>query len=1576
VDPDSGAVAFENLSTQTIERDLPTEPEFVVSIPPPHKGGASAGPLGILFEPNFSGLQRHGWRSGRRGSGYDAGAVVKGTRPGSFAATHMPRLRPGHHLIAVNGSSVLRCTFDATMALLKAATRPMVLRFHDPFAVPAPVAAACSGSGGPPPLPRVQVGPVQLPTVPAAVFNAPSIVPPPPELSGVTDATGAGGGGSSGSGSSGGAPVPVLPKKVLAMAQQTLSLALDTLCHMDVAGSLRQSNEAQSSAGDADAAGKSRAEGQRLQRALGETGFLRALGAIATGISSDAMHAKLLDVRVASDLESGPAMLKVEDEDDALADQSKPTTSDMVAIKAVKAMGVLTACNPEALNRPDAAAYDPMSRPVLLERARKMADVDVFKKVIDAVATRDNRAYASSAVDTVSTILRVYDLNGRDNGLAPSNQTTLQTAMRKQEFLPALEGASKLLSQMAASNSDQDGRTFIEKCTVAARALHVMSESGLHRVRGPDGRWTVASATGILGDGPSAPLEAKAAMQACVALDRAARFIDDGSIVLAPDGLAVSMGTAISRHINDPFVCACLLAALARLCAHPVNALQVANANLVSLAIQAAARHQTVQRVAESCMSLIFNVGRDLDNSPGLLEVGVVNCACHIGRAYLLHATNAGGTPIPFELAPAGYEAELGEAIAFQGPQRYVRDRNAVRPRLVRSCVNIMINLACWRAPNAMGMTSVDMIMENNAIPLLGEIIRTHIRDAGVVTSVLNCTANIAFKNQSVQMALGLTLFDAVVLAGYEFQDDVQLMSMALRTIGNLTNQDDNIYRALGYGAARMISSAVMRNINSAPLASLAASVLSNIASIEPVDEETAKLFSDQLLMARASRVDHAWKSLHPTRAENTSLQKLFTLKTPIWSIAEWIMLNERGVEALACAMTHHSTDGSVVEACLRTLLCVAGEDDVAVEMVNRHDIVSRTLFVMRASDFDVSVQLSGATLLQMIAAVDEATNAVRASEVAHALCSAIENHKNSVISALSSAVNAIASLPPQAQGNGGVLIGTLASAIQGKPMQVMQLLARVLETLQLVHGSRAAKTVIEMNTCGGVLQIMVVSTAVLNALARRGMDINTPSTVHAALQNTLQLIHAGALLLSHWLQPPVGPRAAACGYDDRSLLDLMMLRSTIVGSERLTPSLLRLGELCVLGTGEAGDPARPAIAAVAARPLIDMLCCTTITSLVLPIHQDHRYPRTGHGIECDSFGADQMVRLGGFDVFGSLVMAYCTDVVQRAASSPSPDTVQLTSRLMVAELLTLVEGLLITGSDHALSLTAQLGQLALGEGPLDSTIGRLSASATALTTILSHPGFMQLDDAPSPLKITDITDLARRVLGRVQMRVESNGNGITSKSSISEPEAAAIFGYSISRARQLMANNPTAFYNTPTRTVAPYSPAASSPGAPLQKQPSLSGGGAPAVAPAVSQQRAVRQEMAARFVFEITYWAPDFKNSRRAIIGASADQQIFILYDAKTAQKDIANGLAVGSEAMAHHAFKMFQFLAVSSIRIGLPMLNGHMQKSGGLFKSSPKPERCLCIDGPSSETFCVLEVQDVKGAGQIQAMMGALLQ
>lgn len=128
-----GRVFFVNHIYRGTEWALPTDTEYEVRF-------AYPGSLGIELEQSFSGTERHGRTSGRRDSASPLGAVVKSLVSGG-SADLVRHIKPGHQLVSYNGIRVTEMPFDAVLHAIQVTPRPLILRFFDPYAVDATVAA-------------------------------------------------------------------------------------------------------------------------------------------------------------------------------------------------------------------------------------------------------------------------------------------------------------------------------------------------------------------------------------------------------------------------------------------------------------------------------------------------------------------------------------------------------------------------------------------------------------------------------------------------------------------------------------------------------------------------------------------------------------------------------------------------------------------------------------------------------------------------------------------------------------------------------------------------------------------------------------------------------------------------------------------------------------------------------------------------------------------------------------------------------------------------------------------------------------------------------------------------------------------------------------------------------------------------------------------------------------------------------------------------------------------------------------------------------------------------------------------
>ena len=708
VDAATSTVAFENLDYNAVEPRLPTDAEYVISVPPSEQG-----PLGLCLEPNFSGLARVGWRSGRRNSGTNIGAVVRSVKPGTFLASSGV-VRPGHHLIAINGSSTLTLSFDETVAALRATDRPIVLRLHNPHAVPADFATAAASMAAP--------ASVLHPLAPLSV------------------------GGVTVQGNVNLQKLDGLGRKNAAEAVRTLDMALGAL------GRMAATQPASDAAGEDAAAAQERAD---FQAAVRDSGMLHTLSAVITGQAADALTGA--GHRVDGDDVQGP-----------------PRTTDTSAMLALQALSVLTGTDDATLNRPDAPAFAAGSSALLRQRALAMSGEGLLNRTIEAVGTRNSPAFAGAAVHTVNTIMQTYGLGGVAAGLTGSNLVTLQSVTRKSDYLPVRAGAELTIAVLSSEFPYQDGKGFLVLVAAAVNAINSMTAAGLARACTPDGR-LVTMNRGAPMSGPPPPVVV-AATDAMIRADRASRLLDDAAVVAPSQELCAAIMPCLAAHAHDPFFAAGLLSCAAKLSVVPQVAAALAMDGTLNLADSICGMFHADARICEVLPALYFNVGRDLEFSEAILNAGGVPRIISIARARMRHVTSSTGSPCSWP--PPGREREVGEVVVLEGEDRYAREHNAVSPRLVRVCVNVLINLACHRPPTAAG-TSVQQIERFGGVQLLGDVLSSNLDEPKVVTSVLNAAANIAFKNRGVQLAIGELMLDAVILAGWQYNAESQLICSA-----------------------------------------------------------------------------------------------------------------------------------------------------------------------------------------------------------------------------------------------------------------------------------------------------------------------------------------------------------------------------------------------------------------------------------------------------------------------------------------------------------------------------------------------------------------------------------------------------------------------------------------------------------------------------------------------------------------------------------------------------------------------------------------------------------------------------
>ena len=1597
----TGEVAFENLCSGLMETALPTDNEYIVTV-----AAAATGPLGLQMEANFSGRERFGVRSGRRNSGFDLGAVVRGVKPDSVLG-RIGRLRPGHHLMSINGAACDRICFVDTVTQLKAAGRPLVLRFHDPYAVPPNVAQMAlkanvnekQAMGS-----NVMLGGRRLDHSMLAQKKH----------------VGA-------------------DKKQAAQAQATLDLALKMLAKIDVA----KADALASQLGDGPAAD--------AQRAMQDPGFLRAITSSVTGNAMDVAPAQVREQLEAANREKAAAAkreadraskgpLSAAEEEKELAaqaeeEESRDLTEEAEAEAAVahhsntsdaSASAAMAALKHLATGGGTTAAKDdPDVRALINERAARMAKAGVWNRALEAVTSRNAPEFSTAAVSAVAQVAAVHEGSAMtDLGLGGQALIAVQNVARRSEFkgemVEAVQGLSRSL---ASENEDQDGEGYLRLIAECVQGIAEFTKQHYSRMVSPKDGSTFYTAPGGASE-TKMPAIMRDVFDKLVRLDRITRVIEDAAIVsgakaaVTVDGQRVpllkALPFAVEGQETDAFIVSVLLGCAAKLAYLPSNArAMLEQGSLLSIVDTTLSHHPNDLRMCECVAALYFNVGRELDQSEALLRAGVVAKVTLLARAYLKSRQTWTGSVCAW--APEGKEHEVGEVVVLPSSAKLARDKNTSRPRLVRTCINVLINLACYRKPVASGATSVDLIVSCRGVELLGEVLLAHISDVTVVTSVLNCAANIAFKNQAVQLAIGQTMTDAIVLSGWSFQRDVSLLSMALRAIGNLTNEDVNIYRGLGFGVLRMMSAAMRNNGSDVALQTLSASVLSNIASVEAVEDpqlaaEDLALFSE----VHAMRCSHPAIMLRPEPADAENVRRLLAARKQTWQITPWLMLDEGAVACLVNAMQRNSTDIVLIDACLRTLTCVASSEDpeVGAALIARHDLVGKTLFVMRAADFDVGVQSGGVTLLHHFAAQPLTLPAVVATDAALMLLMALETHKASLVVALQQASGAMAA----AQERGGdaaamqqELVRCLAAALDGRPMQVLMLATRICDTVTLLSssGARAIKAALELSSPLTVATLLQSALGVFNSMARRGVAVMhlQAKAGNAAVHALTAFCESCAQLLATWVRHPAARAALAPGADGRTVVSAdeesacFAVRAALTNGGRSYVALMRLCELCVLGTGEAGSPATLAVSIRCARAVVGLFAALLVRGAVLPEFSNAGNAEGAGGsaapyLEVDGASVEGVVAAGGCGMMGALLLAGCQAVMALLATQSQHwqargyvhfDAAAATARLLVAQVVVLLDalGAVAHNADEA-GLCADI---------LDAAAGAVGGAVS------THAAFLAADLTPGPLRISDVAGACQRASARLNGRIAAHaatGSTAAQAPTFGTSEARALFCFSLARAKAQTASGsghgkvsggsaaqaPVAslpFYASsmpppPPPSMLQQDAAPPPPPPPPQQQLAAAAGGARS-SKALTRAKSVKVFAGALSQpggVLATMWHEGAATPVAVVCDARCVD--LLLFPASLAKKG-PSALLDTSKAVA-----IVPGGAFDRARIGKPLAAGKTVDSGskgGWFgKKGPKPEHTVCLDSAEGDTLVQIEAPNAKAGEALRAACEGLAQ
>lgn len=1553
---DEQRVGFENIYIGKVEPALPSENEYVIALPATATGG-----LGLLLEPNFSGTERYGIKSGRRNSGFDQGAVVRSVKPDGIIA-QFDKVRQGHHLISINGTSLSRLSFKETTEILKGAGRPLLLRFHDPYSVSANLAAMAF---------KGNVNESQAKAVIA---------------------------------SSKGTTKVSVDQKMVAEAQATLDLAIQMLSTLDVSKANKD---------------------PELKAALADSGFLRTMAAAVSGNAMDAapenVRDKLEEEAAARALEkkreadkADLASLSKEEQERQIALMNEEHESvDLTDVGIADNSPTITS-NATALHAIDAIKHIAQGGNVETNKAinEGMARAEVFKRTLMTVQRRNTNEFTEKAVTSVVSVINSQKIKPTDLGLDGESLITIQAAGRRVEFgVTAVDAIKSVSSLLSEDHSEQDGEGYIRLLAECITEVHAFSVAGYMRHHAKDG-----STFYVVPGGASewhCPVAMKPTLKKLVTLDRYTRQLED---VAVPDGTKatstvggkikpalVALGEVITLQLEDTFITSVLMGCAAKLAYLPRNAkLLMGEGGIFKILNDTLATHTTDLRVCECVAAIFFNCGRELDQSVVLLENGCVPKITALARAYINARMPWTGTPCSWP--PEGEEDMVEEYLVLPAVNKLAKDKNVHRPRLVRMCVNVLINLACYRRKISSGQTAVSLIVANKGVELLGQILLAHINDVTVVTGVLNCAANMAFKNREVQLAIGLTMTDAITLSALSFQRDTMLLSMALRAVGNLTNEDVNIFRGLGFGVVRVISTGMKANSSDVGLLTLAASVLSNLASIEGTDDPQLVLEDlDYFKDAYDLRVKHPMEALRPTTKDAATISSLLQMNTEMWKIGSWLMIEEGAVAGLVSAMQRFSTDVNLVDACLRTLLCVVQSEDLDVPkaLVARHDLISKTILVMRASDFNVEIQLSGTMILEQFVKNRDTIQSAAASDASLTMLASIENNKATLISSLQSATSSVLSAVDQ--GNLATVIADIITTRTLHKVQtalsLVELVCSVVTTLSL-NSTRALKAAIEVLTPSTLMAILQAALGLLNAATRRGINmLDIPQALEKSIKELAGLCDSVAGLLFILVRNPASNAAALVGADGRVAVSAdeeaccIAARNIVTGGGRNFSSISRLCELCIIGTGEPESPASISVPLKTAKAISSIAAAFLIRSPVLPtvlISDRNTYgPLRADVVEVDQVALSALATSNFCNSFGAILLSSCqallsltTEQVKlfNAQGTVKFDAASIVSRHLVAQALLILD---IVGSSCEIMEVSVLAT------------DFIDASAAALNDLKAgeNGAFIANDIAMSPLKLTDLADIGYRCSTKLNARV-ADATRPPEYPTIGPSEARSVFTFSMVRAKQgYNASSSIAQPTTPQRAVAVQPP--SKPSAAVQQPisaavPMAAAAVAPSAAPASARpagsdkaklQRAKSVKGFAGPIIRptgvaVTLWIGD--QSPKVILRADEATGDLIFFPAALLVKPGVSALTVANKGAAlavieHGGFDVVRVGAELKAGKAVPVKSGGFLGLGG--PAGPAPAKTICLDSSDGDTIARLECASAKEATDVSTNISALL-
>jgi hypothetical protein len=511
------------------------------------------------------------------------------------------------------------------------------------------------------------------------------------------------------------------------------------------------------------------------------------------------------------------------------------------------------------------------------------------------------------------------------------------------------------------------------------------------------------------------------------------RVLEDEAVTAVPPSVVEGMVAALEAHAHDPGVVGILVSALAKLAANPENheAIEASGALDKIVSNIREHGHTADPRVCEGLAALVLPLSFD----PFFVRnvIGPSNVApllIEIADKYAAHLTTFVGSPMSWvpENAP-DHNKSISAITAADTPD--ADEKNRRLPRVAQCCAQSLANLACDNDVNpTTGKSTVDLLIEHGAVDVLGALMRRHRDNPRLLEDSICGLSNLAFVSDAIQLSIGRSCMASVCAALLQYNGDAYLFQMTLRAIGNLTRTDENIVRAVGYGAFRGMVEGMGKHKDNADVLKLCADVMGNMASIDdkklPREDGIAilKECMNEVTAALASggagagggggRTPGTTPAPPPPSSPRApgppppsgigspappppgSLDVLALVESAenIKYAVCSLLYGDGGARVLVEAMLAHPSRPELAASCLRALHYISSSADLTAKMVEGLSLAEHVVYIMQANDTSADVLRRGARILGGIAGLERLAPRLVAARAPPMLLTAIESQR------------------------------------------------------------------------------------------------------------------------------------------------------------------------------------------------------------------------------------------------------------------------------------------------------------------------------------------------------------------------------------------------------------------------------------------------------------------------------------------------------------------------------------------------------------------------------------------------------